>query len=106
MSNSIIASGVGVWIGDEGVLSLEELALACGAEVDCIAELVDLGVLTPQGADATAWRFAAADVQRSRRLLRLMRDFETSLDVAALILDLLEETERLRSRLRRAGLTD
>ncbi|WP_367026898.1 chaperone modulator CbpM [Methylococcus sp. ANG] len=89
MSNSIIASGVGVWIGDEGVLSLEELALACGAEVDCIAELVDLGVLTPQGADATAWRFAAADVQRSRRLLRLMRDFETSLDVAALILDLL-----------------
>ncbi|MDF9392078.1 MULTISPECIES: chaperone modulator CbpM [Methylococcus] len=104
MSKSIIASSVSVWIGDEGVLSLEEMALACGAEVDCIVELVELDVLAPQGADATAWRFAAADVQRARRLLRLMRDFETNLEAAAVILDLLEETERLRARLRRAGL--
>lgn len=104
MSKSIIASSVSVWIGDEGVLSLEEMSLACGAEVDCIVELVELDVLTPQGADATAWRFAATDVQRARRLLRLMRDFETNFEAAAVILDLLEETERLRARLRRAGL--
>ncbi|QJD29288.1 chaperone modulator CbpM [Methylococcus geothermalis] len=104
MSKSIITSSLGVWIGDEGILSLEELALACGAEIDCIIELVGLGVLTPKGAETAAWRFAAADIQRARRLLRLMRDFETSLEVAAVILDLLEEAERLRACLRRAGL--
>ena len=100
-----ITSSVSVWIGDQGVLSLAELALTCGMDIDYITELVDMGVLSPEGAEKTTWRFGAGDVSRACKLLRLMRDFETNLEAAAVILDLLQETERLRARLRRAGLT-
>jgi chaperone modulatory protein CbpM len=104
MSERILTSSVSVWIGDQGVLSLEELAMACGAEVDSLLELVEMGVLSPEGAERTAWRFGAGDIRRARKLLRLMRDFEANLEAAVVILDLLEETERLRAQLRRAGL--
>ena len=37
----------GTVIGDEGVLSIDELARACGAESQWIIELVAVGVLEP-----------------------------------------------------------
>jgi chaperone modulatory protein CbpM len=104
MAGSLITSTVEIWIGEQGVLSLEELAIACGTQAEWIVELVDLGVLSPQGRDRSSWRFGATDLGRARRLLRLCHDFEANLGAAAVILDLLEETERLRARLRRAGL--
>ncbi|HSN03785.1 chaperone modulator CbpM [Nitrospira sp. NS4] len=91
-------------IGDEGVLSIEELARACGAEVQWIVELVAVGVLEPQGAEASGWRFRATDLTCARRVARLQRDFDASLDAAAVMLDLLDQIEQLRARLKRAGL--
>ena len=91
-------------IGDEGVLSIEELGRACGAEAQWIIELVAVGVLEPQGAEISRWRFRAADLTCARRVARLQRDFDASLDAAAVILDLLAKIERLRARLVRAGL--
>jgi len=35
---------------------------------------------------------------------RLQRDFDASLDAAAVMLDLLDQIEQLRARLKRAGL--
>ncbi|CAI8791028.1 chaperone modulator CbpM [Methylocaldum szegediense] len=104
MSGGMLTSSVTVWIGDEGILSVEELAAACGVEANWIQELVDMAVLSPKGSEKATWRFGAGDVRRVRTLVRLMRDFETNLETAAVILDLLEETERLRAQLRRAGL--
>lgn len=91
-------------IGDEGVLSIEELARACSAEAEWIVELVAVGVLVPQGRETPDWRFRAADLTCARRVARLQRDFEASLDAAAVMLDLLDQIERLRARLMRAGL--
>ena len=91
-------------IGDEGVLSIEELARACRAEAKWIIELVAMGVLEPHGTDISRWRFRAADLACARRVARLQRDFEASLDAAAVMLDLLDQIERLRARLQRAGL--
>ena len=91
-------------IGDEGVLSIEELARTCSAEAKWIIELVAVGVLGPQGTDISRWRFRAADLTCARRVARLQRDFEASLDAAAVMLDLLDQIERLRARLQRAGL--
>jgi len=104
MNSAVIATSLGVWIGDQGVLSLDELALACGMDAEWVAELVDIGVLMPEGSGRSGWRFAAADLARARKLMRLSRAFDTNLEVAAVILDLLEETDRLRARLRQAGL--
>ena len=51
MENEILTGSV---IGDEGVLALEELARACGAEAEWIVELVAVGVLEPQGTGGLA----------------------------------------------------
>ena len=95
---------IGSVIGDEGVLSIEELARACGAEAQWIIELVAVGVLAPQGTETSHWRFRAADLTCARRVARLQRDFDASLDAAAVMLDLLDQIEQLRARLKQTGL--
>jgi chaperone modulatory protein CbpM len=101
MEQDILTGSV---IGDEAVLSIEELARACGAEAQWIIELVTVGLLEPQGTETTCWRFRAADLSCARRVARLQRDFDASLDAAAVMLDLLDQIEQLRARLKRAGL--
>jgi chaperone modulatory protein CbpM len=101
MESDILTGSV---IGDEAVLSLEDFTRACPAEVSWIAELVAMDVLSPEGVEQLTWRFRAADLTRARRVARLQRDFDASLDAAAVILDLLAKIERLRARLARAGL--
>lgn len=94
----------GILVTEQDALSLEEMVEACGAETAWVVELVEVGVLSPEGAGEAAWRFGALDLLRARRLARLARDFDASTEAAALILDLLDEIERLRARLRRAGI--
>lgn len=91
-------------IGDEDVLTAEELARACRAEVSWIAELIAVGVLEPKGKEQSGWRFCATDLTCSRRAARLQQDFSVSTEAVAVMLDLLTEIERLRDRLKRAGL--
>ncbi|MDQ3563786.1 MAG: chaperone modulator CbpM [Pseudomonadota bacterium] len=93
----------GILLSEQGALSLEEMVEACEAEVEWIVELVEVGVLSPEGPDETEWRFGAPDLLRARRLARLERDFAASAEAAAVILDLLDEIERLRASLIRAG---
>jgi chaperone modulatory protein CbpM len=100
MEEDIVA---GVLISEEAVLSLEEMIHACGTEAQWIVELVEAGILTPQGAELSAWRFGAGDLQRAGKLVRIQRDFGASTDAAAVILDLLDEIERLRAQPRRLG---
>ena len=69
-----------------------------------VIELVTVGLLEPQGTETTRWRFRAADLNCARRVARLQRDFDASLDAAAVMLDLLGQIEQLRARLKPAGL--
>ncbi|HQY58486.1 MAG: chaperone modulator CbpM [Nitrospira sp.] len=95
---------IGTVIGDESVLSIEELARACGAESQWVIELVAIGVLEPEGPETSTWRFHATDLTCARRVARFQRDFDASLDAAAVMLDLLGQIERLRARLQQTGL--
>jgi chaperone modulatory protein CbpM len=66
-------------------------------------ERVEAGLLpAPHGAPR-GWRFDATLVQRVRCMARIERDFDAGPELAALVADLLDELERLRGRLRRAG---
>ncbi|MGH8767413.1 MAG: MerR family transcriptional regulator, partial [Burkholderiales bacterium] len=49
-------------------------------------------------------RFVSADLARARRLAALERDFDANQELAALVVDLIEEVGRLRAQLRAAGL--
>ncbi|MFD1218074.1 MULTISPECIES: chaperone modulator CbpM [Microbulbifer] len=81
-------------------LTLRELCVACGLPAEHIRALVDEGVIEPRGSE-TAWRFSGVCVRRVRRVYTLERDLGVNLAGAALAVDLLEEIEQLRARLKR-----
>ncbi len=92
----------------EHPLAADEIAHACGAEVEWVARLVDIGIVeaSPGEARPDRWRFQSADLQRALDARRLERDFGVGLDAAALILDLQREVRHLRAVLRTRGLDD
>ena len=100
MSLSVTHSVV---VEEEVQFTLVELSRACRADVEQLVALVVEGVLTPSGDAAPRWRFSGATLRRARVALRLAHDLELSADSTALVLDLLDEIEALRSRLRRLG---
>lgn len=101
MSASSIAIGVCL-SGDQG-LGLEAFALACGAEADFVRLLVDEGLLAP-AVTHPEWRFGGEELTRVRRIRRLQRDFEANLQSVGAMLELIDEIDRLRAQLRRAGI--
>lgn len=86
---------------DERVeLTLHDMARRCAVEIEFIITLVDEGVLEPRGRQPEEWYFDGQDLIRLRRALRLQQDLEVNLPGVALALELLEELEELRARLR------
>jgi len=82
-------------------LSPNDLRHACSQRAEWIIELVEEGVLEPTGSDYEQWRFSATNLQRARTAMRLQRDLGVNLAGIAVALDLLDEVETLRARLRR-----
>jgi chaperone modulatory protein CbpM len=87
-------------------LAATELAHACGAEIEWVVQLVEIGIIESQAPakKPEQWRFQSTDLQCALDARRLERDFGVSLDAAALILDLEHEVRRLKAVLRAQGL--
>jgi chaperone modulatory protein CbpM len=94
----------GVVVEEQLQFTLDELCRACRVVRTEVIVLVEAGVLEPVGTAPEDWRFAGASLRRARVALRLGRELELGVAGTAVALDLLEEIERLRARLRRAGL--
>jgi chaperone modulatory protein CbpM len=84
-------------------LTLTDLCRACAVHDEQIIALVDAGVLEPQGREPGQWRFGGAGLHRARMALRLQRDLDIDLAGAALAVELLDEIDSLRTRLRAMG---
>ena len=84
-------------------LSLSEVSRACAVHAEMIVELVNEGVLMPDGREPHRWRFTGVHVRRATVALRLQRDLGLNLAGAALALELLDEVEALRAQLRVMG---
>jgi chaperone modulatory protein CbpM len=82
------------------VLSVRDLSRICAVDERHIVELVHEGVLNVVDADGTEWRFTGEALRRARLALRLERDLEINLAGVALALELMEEIEQLRRRVR------
>ena len=91
----------GFILEEQTELTLGDLCRACAVESSSIMELVEEGVLTPEGEAPGQWRFTGLHLHRARVAARLQRDLGVNLAGAALALELLEEMEVLRARLRR-----
>jgi len=82
-------------------LTLEDLSQLCGVQTSMILELVEEGVLEPMDLHASQWSFSGTSIRRVQIAIRLQRDLEVNIPGVALALDLMEELEELRQRLRR-----
>lgn len=86
---------------EEIEMSLADLCRACQLPAERIFELVEQGVIEPIGRDSLHWRFQGTSVRRVHCAQRLEQDLGVNVAGAALAIDLLQELERLRARLRR-----
>ena len=90
---------------EEVALSLEELAQAANVEPEWVMRHLQAGVLGGEPVlQVTSLRFGSSDLDRVRRLLSIERDFEANEEIAALVIDLIDEVRRLRTRMRVLGL--
>ncbi|WP_404355895.1 chaperone modulator CbpM [Methylotuvimicrobium sp. KM1] len=97
MSNEVIISSVTV-LDDNTRFTLLELCRFGQTSAEWIIELVEEGVLEPEGSEIGDWRFGADALKRLQAVQRLQRDLRINLPGAALVLELLEEIEMLRQR--------
>ena len=88
------------YISDDACMTLEELCRACAVEPVWVIHHVEEGLLEPLSGPSDHWRFTGSSLKRTRRMHALERDFDAVPELAALMVDLLEEVEMLRSRIR------
>ncbi len=91
----------GILLDEQVELSLHDLCHACSTSTEWIVELVDEGVLEPIGHEQAHWRFSGPSLLRARAAMRMQQDLQINLAGVALALDLMEEIETMRERLRR-----
>ena len=103
MTKDMLSLLTGEVLEEQMELTLAQLCRACSVPAERVLELVEEGVIDPHGRDPAHWRFRGISVRRVRCALRLEHDLGVNLAGAALALDLLEELEAMRARLRRFG---
>lgn len=82
----------------EHYLTMEEVCRVCRLSLHDLQELVDYDVIRPSN-KANEWVFDLDQLKRLQTALRLRRDLEVNVSGVALVLDLLDELERMRSRM-------
>jgi len=80
---------------------IEAVCRICHTDRDMVVEMVSQGVVDPRGRRMQEWRFSGVAVRRAQVATRIQQELGVNLAGAALALDLLEELEALRQRLKR-----
>jgi chaperone modulatory protein CbpM len=101
MSHETREQMTGQLVEEDLELTLADLSRTCGLPAEWILELVEYGVIEPTGSTQAQWRFHGVCVRQIRRAQRLETDLGLNVPGIALVLDLLEEVDRLRARLDR-----
>ena len=87
-------------------MSLSDLCEVCTVTSERVVQLVDEGLVEPEGREPAEWRFSGRSVRRVVVAERLSRDLRLNVAGAALVLDLLDEVKQLRQRLLRLEETE
>ena len=74
-----------------------ELCHLSGASADLVQEMVSEGIIKPEGEKPDSWRFTSITIHKVQTVVRLNKDLRVNLPGCALILELLEELDTLRS---------
>lgn len=90
----------GTLLDEQVYFSVTEVCQICGSRREWVTELVEHGVLKPIGESRRQWEFSGSNLHTALRARRLQQDLGLNLPGVALVLDLLEEVETLRTRVR------
>ena len=71
-----------------------------GLHPSFVGELIELGWLAPQLTQGSEYLFKHRDVYRVKKLSRLCKDLDISMEGGSIIVDLLERIELLEKRVR------
>lgn len=82
---------------DDCRLDLADLAHSCGVSPEWIIERVQSGLLCAPATDLSRNCFTSAELTRARRLRNIERSFDANPELAALVVDMMEEIQRLKS---------
>jgi chaperone modulatory protein CbpM len=101
MNSEKLNQQTGELLDDDAEMSLAQLCRVCVITREEVVDMVDEGILDPVGQRPADWRFQAICLRRVRVTLTLQQELGVNTPGAALALDLLEELDELRTRLRR-----
>jgi chaperone modulatory protein CbpM len=101
----------GTLLDDQHLLTVEEVCRVCAVRVEYIEELVEEGLITPKVEQADvrrsaeehaprSWRFTGMHMRQARIAAHLQSDLGVNLAGVALALQLLDEVETLRMRVK------
>ena len=90
---------------EEAHIGVDEVAGNCAVDQTWVVTHVQAGVLlTNAEGDPARWTFTSRDLMRARRLRDVTHQFDANPELAGLVVDMVEELDRLRVLLRREGL--
>lgn len=78
-------------------LTLEDFCEICRVNEEYLRDMIEFGIVAPMNEDDN-WQFEPTYLQRAQTALRLQRDLEINLAGAALVLDLLDQIQDLRTQ--------
>lgn len=79
-------------------INFDELCLSANISQQTICELIEHNILVPfAGVQPQQWQFHVSCVTQAKKALRLYRDLDIDWSDLALVLNLLEEIDRLKN---------
>ncbi|TDV51282.1 chaperone modulatory protein CbpM [Pseudomonas graminis] len=79
------------------VIDMQEFCEVVDMPAAFVIEIVEHGILEPQGRQPDEWLFDSSALSIARRAVKLHRELQLEWDGVALALNLLEELERVRA---------
>ena len=83
--------------------TLTQFAETCGQSPEWILQLLEYDILPTRAIQTEEHLFLGEDLSRARRAYRLQRDFDASFSAVAMMLDLIDEVQKLRKQIRHAN---
>ncbi|ALE89931.1 MULTISPECIES: chaperone modulator CbpM [Pseudomonas] len=78
-------------------LDMERFCEEAGIPATYVIEIVEHGIIEPQGRTPDVWRFDDYELAIAQRATKLHNDLEMEWEGVALALDLIEEVQQLRA---------